>query len=96
MSWLVPIRCGNWNNTFQAGTGYLKLNNVRTNSNNNVSVRDLENSFCLRALLIVRMNSLRDFCRWLKKPKIKKDSSFCSSKYKCEAQTEYKNKREKR
>ena len=92
MFWLVPLRAGNWNNTFRAGSGYLNLNNVRTNSNNNVSVRDLENSFCLRALSMIRMNSLRDFCRWFKKPEIKKDSSFCGNK--CEAQTENKNKRE--
>ena len=55
-----------------------------------MSVRDLENSFCLRALSMIRMNSLRDFCRWFKKPEIKKDSSFCGNK--CEAQTENKNK----
>lgn len=79
-STLVPIRAGNWNNTFQAGTGYLNLNNVRTNSNNNVGVRDLEESFCLRALPdLVRMYSFKGFLSVIEKSEIKKDSNFCGS-----------------
>ena len=91
MFFLVPLRCGNWNNTFQAGSGYLNLNNVRTNSNNNVGVRDLEDSFCLRALLMVRMYSFKGFLSVaLKKPEIKKDSSFCGSYYEAQADTKTK------
>ena len=36
----VPISGGNWNNTSNAGVGTLNLNNNRTNSNNNVGLRD--------------------------------------------------------
>lgn len=89
MFWLVPLRCGNWNNTFHAGPGYLNLNNVRTNSNNNVGVRDLEESFCLRALSMIRMYSFKGFLSVVEKPEIKKDSNFCGSN--SEAQIEYKN-----
>lgn len=42
---VVPIRGGNWNETSNAGVGYLNLNNVRSNSNNNVGVRDLVEDF---------------------------------------------------
>lgn len=41
----MPIRAGNWTETSNAGTGYLNLNNVRSNSNNNVGVRDLVEDF---------------------------------------------------
>ena len=41
----VPIRAGNWNNVADAGPGYLNLNNVRTNTNNNVGVRDSVEDF---------------------------------------------------
>ena len=37
--YLVPLRCGSWHHTFQAGSGYLALYNVRTDSHNYVSVR---------------------------------------------------------
>jgi len=37
---LVPLVGGNWNNTANAGVFYLNLNNVRSNSNNNVGGRD--------------------------------------------------------
>lgn len=37
---MVPIRGGNWDNVANAGVGYVNLNNVRSNSNNNVGVRD--------------------------------------------------------
>lgn len=36
----VPISGGNWNNTSNAGLGYVNLNNNRTNSNDNVGFRD--------------------------------------------------------
>lgn len=36
----VPISGGNWNNTSNAGVGYVNLNNNRTNSNDNVGLRD--------------------------------------------------------
>ena len=92
MFFLVPIRCGNWNNTFQSGLGAMNLNNTRSNSNNNMGVRDLEESFCLRALSMIRMYSFKGFLSVaFKKPEIKKDSSFCGSK--CEAQAENKNKK---
>ena len=81
MFWLVPLRAGNWNNTFRAGSGYLNLNNVRTNSNNNVSVRDLEEGFCLRALSMIRMYSFKGFLSVVLKPEIKKDSSFYGSTF---------------
>ena len=42
---MVPIRGGNWDNTSNAGVGYVNLNNVRSNSNNNVGVRDLVEDF---------------------------------------------------
>jgi len=57
----VPIRAGNWTNTSQAGVFAMNLNNGRSNSSNNVGVRDLEDSFCLRALLVVRMDSFKGF-----------------------------------
>ena len=38
---MCPQRGGNWNETSNAGLGAVNLNNNRTNSNNNVSVRDL-------------------------------------------------------
>ena len=41
----VPIRAGNWNETSNAGPGIVNLNNVRSNSNNNVGVRDLVEDF---------------------------------------------------
>jgi len=41
----VPIRGGNWNNASNAGVGAMNLNNVRSNSNNNVGVRDLVEDF---------------------------------------------------
>lgn len=41
----MPIRGGNWNNTSDAGVGSVNLNNVRSNSNNNVGVRDLVEDF---------------------------------------------------
>jgi len=37
---LVPLVGGNWNNAANAGVFYLNLNNVRSNSNNNVGGRD--------------------------------------------------------
>jgi hypothetical protein len=37
---LVPLVGGNWSNTANAGVFYLNLNNVRSNSNNNVGGRD--------------------------------------------------------
>lgn len=37
--YLVPIRAGDWNHTFRAGTGYLLLSHVRTNSRYTVGVR---------------------------------------------------------
>lgn len=39
VDFLVPIRCGIWGSTFQAGSGCLRLNNVRTNSSYGASVR---------------------------------------------------------
>jgi len=36
---LCPISGGNWNNAANAGAWALNLNNVRTNSNNNVGFR---------------------------------------------------------
>lgn len=36
---MCPISGGNWNNTTNAGVWALNLNNVRTNSNNNVGFR---------------------------------------------------------
>ena len=39
VDFLVPRRCGFWADTFQAGSGYLGLNIVRTHSHNGVSVR---------------------------------------------------------
>lgn len=50
----MPIRAGNWNETSNAGVGIVNLNNVRSNSNNNVGVRDLVDVFCLRALYIYK------------------------------------------
>ena len=94
MFFLVPLRCGNWNNTFQAGPGCLNLNNTRSNSNNNMGVRDLEDSFCLRALLMVRMYSFKGFLSVVLKPEIKKDSSFYGSTF-AKFKLNYKNKRYK-
>lgn len=34
----VPLRGGNWNNTSNAGFGYLNMNNERGNSNNNIGL----------------------------------------------------------
>lgn len=36
---LCPISGGNWNNAANAGVWALNLNNVRTNSNNNIGFR---------------------------------------------------------
>lgn len=36
---MCPISGGNWNNSSNAGVWTLNLNNVRTNSNNNVGFR---------------------------------------------------------
>lgn len=36
---MCPIVAGNWNNAANAGVGALNLNNVRSNSNNNVGLR---------------------------------------------------------
>ena len=36
---MCPISGGNWNNSSTAGVWYLNLNNVRSNSNNNVGFR---------------------------------------------------------
>jgi hypothetical protein len=36
---MCPISGGNWNNSSSAGVWYLNLNNVRSNSNNNVGFR---------------------------------------------------------
>ena len=41
----VPLRAVNWDETSNAGAGYLNLNNVRSNGNNNVGVRDLVEDF---------------------------------------------------
>jgi len=35
----VPYRGGNWNNGSNAGLFYLNLNNLRSNSNNNIGFR---------------------------------------------------------
>ena len=91
MFFLVPLRCGNWNNTFQAGPGYLNLNNVRTNSNNNVSVRDLEEGFCLRALSMIRMYSFKGFLSVaFLKPEIKKTQAFVVANAKLKLNTKTK------
>ena len=36
---MAPISGGNWNNSSNAGVWALNLNNVRTNSNNNIGFR---------------------------------------------------------
>ena len=36
---MAPISGGNWNNSSNAGVWSLNLNNVRTNSNNNIGFR---------------------------------------------------------
>ena len=36
---MAPISSGNWNNSSNAGVWYMNLNNVRTNSNNNIGFR---------------------------------------------------------
>ncbi len=35
----LPIRGGNWNNGANAGVFYMNLNNVRSNSDNNIGFR---------------------------------------------------------
>jgi hypothetical protein len=35
----MPYRGGNYNNTSNAGLGYLNLNNARSNSNGNIGFR---------------------------------------------------------
>ena len=35
----IPIRGGNWNNGSNAGVAALNLNNLRSNSNNNIGFR---------------------------------------------------------
>ena len=76
----VVIRSGNWNETFRAGPAYLNLNNVRSNSNNNMGVRDLVVDFCLRALVLTKDVFYQGIFADGANLKYLKNSSFCSSK----------------
>lgn len=50
----LPYRGGNWNNTSNAGLGYVNLNNARSNTNTNIGVRPASAHFPKSEVLSLR------------------------------------------
>ena len=68
---MCPISGGNWNNSSNAGVWTLNLNNVRTNSNNNVGFR--ADSISPHGLQVDRSGIKGDAFRRVKKFTAKSD-----------------------